>query len=72
VICGIIKLQKERGNKMLSYTAQIRNKLIGKTIKEVYLDGFGIVLAFTDGTEFTFDASDGGYSQYEFIEKEGE
>ena len=58
----------------MSYTTkEICNKLIGKTIKEVIsLDGFGFDVLFTDGTEFNFSASDGGYSGYELVEKEGE
>ena len=51
-------------------TIEICNKLIGKTIKEVIsLDGFGFDIIFTDDTEFNFNASDGGYSNYELIEK---
>jgi len=54
-------------------TAEICKKLMGKTIKEVvYLDGFGFDVIFTDGSEFNYSASDGGYSGYELIEKEGE
>lgn len=54
-------------------TKEICNKLIGKTIQEIVsLDGFGFDVLFTDGTEFNFNASDGGYSGYELIEKEGE
>lgn len=54
-------------------TKEIREKLIGKTIKEVIsLDGFGLEVVFTDGTEFNYSASDGGYSGYDLIEKEGE
>lgn len=54
-------------------TKEICKKLIGKTIKKVVsLDGFGFEIVFTDGTEFNFSASDGGYSNYDLIEKEGE
>ena len=48
---------------------EIRNKLIGKTIEKVFLDGYGILIVFNDETEFTFDASNGN-STYELIEKE--
>lgn len=55
----------------MSYTTEICNKLIGKTIKEIIsLDGFGFDVLFTDGTEFNYSASDGGYSGYDLIEKE--
>lgn len=50
-------------------TIEICNKLIGKTIKDVSLDGFGIDIVFSDGTQFNFNASDGGYSNYELIEE---
>ena len=54
-------------------TAEIREKLIGKTIKEVVsLDGFGFEIIFTDDSEFNYSASDGGYSGYDLIEKKGE
>lgn len=43
--------------------------LIGKTIKAVELDGYGVKLRFTDGSKFEYDASDGGYSTFDFYEK---
>ena len=39
-------------------------KFIGKTIKKAKVDGHGMILVFTDGSMFTYDASDGGYSLY--------
>lgn len=36
--------------------------LIGKTIKSIEVDGYGIEMRFTDGTVFVYSASDGGYS----------
>lgn len=39
--------------------------LIGKTIEEIDIDGFGIEIRFTDGTEFAYNASDGGYSYWD-------
>lgn len=54
-------------------TKEICNKLIGKMIKEIVsLDGFGFEVIFTDGAEFNYSASDGGYSSYDLIEKKGE
>lgn len=44
------------------------NDLIGKTIKEAEVDGFGIRIVFTNGAVFEYSASDGGYSQYELTE----
>lgn len=46
--------------------------LTGKTIKEAEVDGFGIRMVFTDGAVFDYDASDGGYSQYELTEATAE
>ena len=45
--------------------------LIGKTIEEIDIDGYGIEIRFTDGTEFVYNASDGGYSGWD-ISKGGE
>ena len=46
----------------------INEKLIGKTIKEADIDGFGVYLTFNDGSMFEYDASDGGYSHYAYCE----
>lgn len=44
--------------------------LIGKTIKAVEeLNGYSVRLLFTDGSRFEYDASDGGYSTYDFYKK---
>lgn len=42
-------------------------QLIGRTIINAEIDGFGITLEFDDGSRFEYSASDGGYSRYEFI-----
>ena len=42
-------------------------ELIGKTIKSIDVDGFGVDIVFTDGTEFVYGASDGGYSSWDII-----
>ena len=39
--------------------------LIGKTIEKIDVDGFGVEIRFTDGTEFVYNASDGGYSGWD-------
>lgn len=46
--------------------------LIGKTIKEIYVDGFEVDITFTDGYHFTYGASDGGYSSYSIESEETE
>jgi hypothetical protein len=40
---------------------------IGKTIKDIYIDGFGFELLLEDNTKLEYDASDGGYSSYRII-----
>ena len=45
-------------------------ELIGKTISKADVNGFGINLTFTDGTEFCYDATDGGYSGWELTSTE--
>lgn len=39
--------------------------LIGKTIKEVEIDGFCFNIKFTDNSEIEYEASDGGYSTWD-------
>lgn len=39
--------------------------LTGKTIMEAHVDGFGIELKLSDGSVFTYSASDAGYSSWE-------
>lgn len=46
------------------------NEMIGKTIIGGYVDGFHIMLVFDDGAIFEYDASDGGYSSWEFVKGE--
>lgn len=48
---------------------RISERLIGKTIESVSLSGYEVYLYFTDGSRFEYDASDGGYSTYDFYEK---
>lgn len=38
--------------------------LIGKTIKEIEVDGGGIYIEFTDGAVLSYSSSDGGYSTW--------
>ena len=41
--------------------------LIGKTIKSIDVDGFGMEIVFTDGTKFVYSATDGGYSNWDIL-----
>lgn len=44
--------------------------LIGKTVESVDVDGFGVCIVFTDGTEFVYSSSDGGYSSWDVYSSE--
>lgn len=46
--------------------------LIGKTIKDVEINGFCFNITFTDNSKIDYDASDGGYSSWEMREAKGE
>lgn len=48
----------------------IEREMAGKTIRYAIVDGFEVVIYFTDGTTFEYNASDGGYSQYELRGRE--
>ena len=39
--------------------------LISKTIENIDIDGYGVEIRFTDGTEFVYNASDAGYSTWD-------
>lgn len=43
--------------------------LIGKTITEISIDGYGVLMTVDDGTTLYYDASDGGYSAWEIYRK---
>ena len=45
--------------------------LIGKTIKEISVSGYGVSIIFTDGYELAYSSSDGGYSSWVIIDPEG-
>ena len=44
--------------------------LIGKTIQEIEITGYGITLITTDGIRLEYGASDGGYSSWEITKDE--
>lgn len=46
--------------------------LIGKTIKEVEINGFCFNITFSDNSKINYCASDGGYSSWGVKEVEGE
>ena len=52
---------------MARYNDSLGKRLVGKTIDSVWLNGYEICLHFTDGSRFEYDASDGGYSTYDFL-----
>ena len=43
--------------------------LIGKTITEVSINGYCVLMTVDDGTTLYYDASDGGYSMWEIYMK---
>lgn len=43
--------------------------LIGKTITEIRIDGYNVLMTVDDGTTLYYDASDGGYSMWEIYMK---
>ena len=43
--------------------------LIGKTIKNLSVDGYGLILIFEDDSAFAYNASDGGMSSYDYYTK---
>ena len=42
--------------------------LIGKTIKKLSIDGYGLLIEFTDGTKLEYIASGGGHSDWYIAE----
>lgn len=48
---------------------KIDKKIVGKTIKKAKVDGGDVILEFTDGEVFEYNASDGGYSCFELYKK---
>ena len=44
--------------------------LIGKTIQEIEINGYGITLVTTDGIRLEYGASDGGYSSWNISKAE--
>lgn len=48
---------------------EIKKLFINKKIKDIYVDGFGIELVLEDGTKLEYNATDGGYSSWEVLNK---
>ncbi len=53
------------------YEKQTKEFLEGKTIVKAVVDGGNVELTFSDKTSFCYNASDGGYSTWELIDKCG-
>lgn len=49
-----------------------KESLIGKRIADINIDGCSVYLKTEDGLIFQYDASDGGYSTWEFYMEEDE
>lgn len=50
----------------------IENDMVGKTVKRAYVDGYEVYIIFTDGSIFSYGASDAGYSSYSLELKDEE
>jgi hypothetical protein len=46
-------------------------KIIGKTISKAWIDGGTVYIEFTDGAVLDYFASDGGYSCWDLVDKNG-
>jgi hypothetical protein len=57
---------------MNEYEEKTKAFLIGKTIKDVQIDGFCFSITFTDNSKINYDASDGGYSSWGMYGAKGE
>ena len=44
--------------------------LIGKTIQEIEINGYGITIVTADGIRLEYGASDGGYSSWDINKDE--
>lgn len=47
-------------------------KIVGKTVSIAWIDGGTVYIEFTDGTVLDYGASDGGYSCWDLVDKNGE
>ena len=47
-------------------------KIIEKTVSKAWIDGGTVYIEFTDGTVLDYFASDGGYSCWDLMNKNGE
>ena len=47
-----------------------KEKLIGKVIIDAEITGYGVTLKLNDGTILEYNASDGGYSTWDWEESE--
>ena len=56
----------------MNYIEETNSRLIGKTIKKADIDGGGIELTFDDGEVFVYEATDGGYSSWEFLKSDNQ
>ena len=56
----------------MTHSEEVQAKLKGKTIKSADVNGHRVFLIFTDGSQFNYDASDGGYSCFSFYESKVE
>ena len=58
-----------RSKSVSDYEKETEELLKDKTIAKCTIDGYGVYLKFTDGSELEYDASDGGYSSWQLYVK---
>ena len=54
---------------MEEFVRKTNEALEGKTIVSAKVDGFGIELTLDDGNKFLYSAADGGYSSWDFFDR---
>lgn len=64
--------RSERRSEMNKYERDTIKFLIGKTIKDVEINGFCFNITFTDNSKIEYNASDAGYSSWGIKEAKGE
>ena len=48
---------------------EFKKLFIDKKIKDIYVDGYGIELVLEDNIKLEYNATDGGYSSWEVLDK---
>ena len=63
-------MEHKEGRKVMEeFVRKTNEALEGKTIVSAKVDGFGIELTLDDGNKFLYSAADGGYSSWDFFDR---